>query len=97
MFEDAGFNDAYRKTYPDDSALTDLDNWEAFERDLGGLTDTEISLIIGLAFSLIYTLATWPLARYADRLNKGEFVARQTRELRFVVRPTQPSAQLGIV
>ena len=39
MFEDAGFNDAYRKTYPDDSALTDLDNWEAFERDLGGLTD----------------------------------------------------------
>ena len=27
------------------------------KRDLGGLSDTEISLIIGLAFSLVYTLA----------------------------------------
>ena len=33
------------------------------KRDLGGLSDTEISLIIGLAFSLVYSLATWPLAR----------------------------------
>ena len=35
-------------------------------RDLGGLTDTEISLIIGLAFSLIYSISTLPLARIAD-------------------------------
>ena len=45
------------------------------KRDLGGLTDTEISLIIGLAFSLVYTLATWPLARMADRANRRNIIA----------------------
>ena len=45
------------------------------KRDLGGLSDTEISLIIGLAFSLVYTLATWPLARLADRANRRNLIA----------------------
>lgn len=45
------------------------------KRDLGGLSDTEISLIIGLAFSLVYTLATVPLARMADRANRRNIIA----------------------
>ena len=45
------------------------------KRDLGGLSDTEISLIIGLAFSLVYTLATVPLARMADRGNRRNIIA----------------------
>lgn len=45
------------------------------KRDLGGLTDTEISLIIGLAFSLVYSLSTLPLARIADRANRRNLMA----------------------
>lgn len=45
------------------------------KRDLGGLSDTEISLIIGLAFSLIYSLTTWPAARLADRGNRRNVIA----------------------
>ena len=45
------------------------------KRDLGGLSDTEISLIIGLAFSLIYSLSTLPLARLADRGNRRNLIA----------------------
>ena len=45
------------------------------KRDLGGLSDTEISLIIGLAFSVVYTLATVPLARMADRANRRNIIA----------------------
>ena len=45
------------------------------KRDLGGLSDTEISLIIGLAFSLIYSLSTLPLARIADRGNRRNVIA----------------------
>lgn len=45
------------------------------KRDLGGLSDTEISLIIGLAFSLVYALATFPLARIADRYNRRNLIA----------------------
>lgn len=45
------------------------------KRDLGGLSDTEISLIIGLAFSLIYSLTTWPAARLADRGNRRNIIA----------------------
>lgn len=40
------------------------------KRDLGGLSDTEISLILGLAFSLVYALASLPAARIADRSNR---------------------------
>jgi MFS family permease len=45
------------------------------KRDLGGLSDTEISLIIGLAFSLVYSLSTLPLARIADRHNRRNVIA----------------------
>ena len=45
------------------------------KRDLGGLSDTEISLIIGLAFSLVYSLTTLPLARIADRFNRRNVIA----------------------
>ncbi len=45
------------------------------KRDLGGLTDTQISLIIGIAFALIYSLASLPLARIADRYNRRNLIA----------------------
>ena len=45
------------------------------KRDLGGLSDTEISLIIGLAFSAIYSLTTLPLARIADRYSRRTVIA----------------------
>lgn len=45
------------------------------KRDLGGLSDTQISLIIGLAFSLVYSIATLPLARIADRYNRRNLIA----------------------
>lgn len=44
------------------------------KRDLGGLSDTQISLIIGLAFSLVYSLTTLPLARIADRFNRRNVI-----------------------
>ena len=44
------------------------------KRDLGGLSDTEISLIIGLAFSTVYSLTTLPLARVADRFNRRNVI-----------------------
>jgi len=39
MFEQAGISAAYREAFPDDPALTDLDNWERFEAREGPLTD----------------------------------------------------------
>ena len=45
------------------------------KRDLGGLSDTQISLIIGIAFALIYSLASLPLARIADRYNRRNLIA----------------------
>jgi len=45
------------------------------KRDLGGLSDTEVSLIIGLAFSVVYSLSTLPLARLADRFNRRNLIA----------------------
>lgn len=45
------------------------------KRDLGGLSDTQISLIIGLAFSLVYSLTTLPLARIADRYSRRNVIA----------------------
>ena len=44
------------------------------KRDLGGLSDTEISLIIGLAFSLVYSATTLPLARIADRYSRRNVI-----------------------
>ena len=45
------------------------------KRDLGGLSDTQISLIIGLAFSTVYSLTTLPLARIADRYSRRNVIA----------------------
>ena len=45
------------------------------KRDLGGLSDTEVSLIIGLAFSVVYSLSTLPLARLADRYSRRNLIA----------------------
>ena len=45
------------------------------KRDLGGLSDTEISLIIGLAFSAVYSLTTLPLARISDRYSRRNVIA----------------------
>ena len=45
------------------------------KRDLGGLSDTQVSLIIGIAFALIYSLASLPLARIADRYNRRNLIA----------------------
>lgn len=45
------------------------------KRDLGGLSDTEISLIIGLAFSTVYAFTTLPLARWADRHSRRNLIA----------------------
>lgn len=42
----------------------------SIKRDLGGLSDTEVSLILGLAFSLVYTLSGIPAARIADRSSR---------------------------
>ena len=44
------------------------------KRDLGGLSDTEVALIIGLAFSLVFTIATVPLARLADRISRRNII-----------------------
>ena len=45
------------------------------KRDLGGLSDTQVSLILGLAFSLVYALSSLPLARIADRSNRRNLLA----------------------
>jgi len=40
------------------------------KRDLGGISDTQISLIMGFAFALFYTLMSYPAGRMADRFNR---------------------------
>jgi len=40
------------------------------KRDLGGISDTQVSLIMGFAFALFYTLMTYPAGRIADRYNR---------------------------
>ena len=42
---------------------------EPIRRDLG-ISDTQISLLIGLAFALFYTVLGIPIARLADRFNR---------------------------
>ena len=36
------------------------------QRDLGGISDTQISLIMGLAFALFYNLISWPAGVMLD-------------------------------
>ena len=40
------------------------------KRDLGGISDTQVSLIMGLAFALFYNLMSLPAGRIADRHNR---------------------------
>jgi len=40
------------------------------KRDLGGISDTQISLIMGLAFALFYNLMSIPMGRLSDRANR---------------------------
>jgi MFS family permease len=40
------------------------------KRDLGGISDTQISLIMGLAFALFYNVMSIPMGRLADRANR---------------------------
>src|SRR5262245_14542804 len=40
------------------------------KRDLGGISDTQISLIMGLAFALFYNVMSFPMGRLADRANR---------------------------
>lgn len=46
---------------------------EPVRMDLG-LTDTEIGLLVGLAFALFYTFAGLPIARLADRGNRRKLI-----------------------
>ncbi len=47
---------------------------EPIRRDLG-LTDTQISLLLGLAFAIFYTLLGLPLGRLADRYSRRKIIA----------------------
>lgn len=47
---------------------------EPIKRDLG-LTDTQVGLVAGFAFALLYALAGLPLARIADRRSRVSLVA----------------------
>lgn len=40
------------------------------KRDLGGISDTQVSLIMGLAFTLFYNALSIPMGRLADRANR---------------------------
>lgn len=45
------------------------------KRDLGGLSDFEVSLIMGLAFSAVYNLLSYPAGRLADSGNRRNLMA----------------------
>ncbi len=47
---------------------------EPIRRDLG-ITDTQVSLLIGLAFAVFYTLLGIPIARLADRYSRRAIIA----------------------
>lgn len=47
---------------------------QPIRRDLG-LTDTQLSLLIGLAFAVLYTVAGIPIARLADRRPRRTIIA----------------------
>src|SRR5947207_6118615 len=40
-----------------------------------GISDTEVSLLIGLAFALFYTLLGIPIGRLADRFSRRAIIA----------------------
>lgn len=45
------------------------------KRDLGGLSDFEVSLIMGLAFASVYNLLSYPAGRLADSSNRRNLMA----------------------
>ena len=47
---------------------------EPIKHDLG-LTDTQMSLLMGLAFGIFYTLMGVPLGRLADRISRRALIA----------------------
>lgn len=63
---------AYTLSFVDRTILSLL--IEPMKRDMG-LTDTQISLLQGLAFSLVYTVAGVPIAMVADRRSRKGIVA----------------------
>src|SRR3954463_14305286 len=46
----------------------------SIEQDLG-ISDTQMSYLIGLSFSLFYTLVGFPVARWADRGSRRNIMA----------------------
>ncbi|MBY8825724.1 spinster family MFS transporter [Sphingomonas colocasiae] len=63
---------AYTLSFVDRTILSLL--IEPMKRDMG-LSDTQISLLQGLAFSLVYTVAGVPIAMVADRRSRRAIVA----------------------
>ena len=45
------------------------------QRDLGGITDTQMSLIMGFAFALFYNFMSWPAGVMTDRYNRRNLMA----------------------
>jgi len=45
------------------------------KRDLGGITDTQVSLIMGFAFAFFYTIMSYPAGLIADRYNRRNLMA----------------------
>jgi len=48
---------------------------EPIKRDLGGLTDTQFALIAGIAFTMFYTILSYPAGWIADRYNRRNLMA----------------------
>ena len=44
------------------------------KRDLGGISDTQVSLIMGLAFALFYNVMSVPMGRLADRADRRKLM-----------------------
>ncbi len=44
------------------------------KRDLGGISDTQVSLIMGLAFTLVYNALSIPMGRLADRADRRKLM-----------------------
>tara|TARA_B100001939_G_scaffold188992_1_gene162734 strand:- start:7345 stop:8727 length:1383 start_codon:yes stop_codon:yes gene_type:complete len=63
---------AYILSYVDRTILTLL--VEPIKRDIG-LSDTEVSLLHGIAFALFYTLMGFPIGRFADRHHRVRIIA----------------------
>ncbi|MEM9621552.1 MAG: MFS transporter [Pseudomonadota bacterium] len=45
------------------------------KRDLGGISDFQVSLIMGFAFTLMYSFMSYPAGRIADRYNRRNLMA----------------------